>query len=934
MTLLHRLASVVTWIFRRKRSEQALDDELRAFVEMSAADKVRDGYSPAEARRLAIIELGGVEQTRERVRTYRHGGGLDDIGRDVRYALRTFARNPGFTVIVVLTLALGIGANTAIFSLIDALMLRTLPVPNPRELLQVAFRPATPADTPGVTFSYAMVRAFDEQRDIFSGVAGFSASSFDVGAPGSISHVPGAMVTGAYYETLGLTPALGRLLSRADDEAGAPLVAVLSYGYWERVFARRPDVLGQILTIKGLPVAIVGVSPPGFVGANVGSVADITMAAATLAQVNPSDAPLLGKGNFWMRTLARPAAGVQVEQATARLNAVWPQIADSVIAPHWPAFQRKGLAAASFQLNDGGTGWTFLRAMYRKPLIVLMAVVGLVLLIACANVASLLLARASARQREIAVRLAIGAGRGRIVRQLLIESTLLSLIGAAFGVGLAWVSGQFLVALISSGPFDAVFDLTPNWRVLGFTSAIAIATGLLFGMAPALQTTANGTAAALKSGRMGGSLSRVLPTLVSAQVALSLVLLAGAGLFVRTLHNLQSLDPGFNATGVLVAELERGPAVPAALLDEVQRLPGVLSATVSTHTPLNGSVWSEPAVPAGQAVPERDNAYFIGAGPDFFTTMQIPLVSGRAFTARDAGDGPTVAIVNEVFAQQHFKNQNPVGQHLAAKVNGARRDLEIVGLVRNTHAAGLRVAPPATVYVAYAQLSGRCADVRVGARDGCARSGLVRVPANAPNAVEWPGRSPGAVSPGAGDHHPGADDGDARRRIRTAGADARLRRALRPAGLRRRATDQGNRHSHGPRRPGGAGRRAGARSRHAARADRDRTRPAGRVSRISMGEVDAVRSDAGRPRHARRGNPAPCGRRATCGLHPGTPCRSSRPAGGAAARVDAAPETNEAASLVTASPMWQRDASTESPARRDAASSAHHPPRSIVRPVW
>ena len=706
MTLLHRLASVLTWIFRRNRAEQALDDELRAFVEMSAADKVRDGYSPAEARRLAIIELGGVEQTRERVRTYRHGGGLDDVGRDVRYAVRTFVRNPGFTVIVVLTLALGIGANTAIFSLIDALMLRSLPVPNPRELLQVAFRPTTPAETPGVTFSYAMVRAFDEQRDIFSGVAGFSASSFDVGAPGSISRVPGAMVTGAYYETLGLTPVLGRLLTRPDDEAGAPLVAVLSYGYWERVFARRPDVIGQTLTIKGLPVAIVGVSPPGFVGANVGSVADITMAAATLAQVNASDAPLLGKGNFWMRTLARPAAGVPVAQATARLNAVWPQIADSVIAPHWPVFQRKQLAGASFQLNDGGTGWTFLREMYRKPLIVLMAVVGLVLLIACANVASLLLARASARQREIAVRLAIGAGRGRIVRQLLIESTLLSLIGAAFGVGLAWVSGQFLVALISSGPFDAVFDLSPNWRVLAFTSAIAIATGLLFGMAPALQTTADGTAAALKSGRMGGSLSRALPTLVSAQVALSLVLLAGAGLFVRTLHNLQRLDPGFNATGVLVAELERGPAVPAALLDEVQRLPGVMSATVSTHTPLNGSVWSEPAVPAGQAVPERDNAFFIGAGPDFFTTMQIPLVSGRAFTARDAGDGPTVAIVNEVFAQQHFKNQNPVGQHLAAKVNGTRRDLEIVGLVRNTHAAGLRVAPPATVYVAYAQLSG------------------------------------------------------------------------------------------------------------------------------------------------------------------------------------------------------------------------------------
>jgi putative ABC transport system permease protein len=708
MTLLHRLASILRWLFNRSRAEQCLDDELQAFIDTSAAEKMRDGLPPAQARRLAILELGGVEQAKERVRTYRHGGWLDEVGRDVRYAFRMFVKSPGFTVIIVVTLALGIGANTAIFSLIDALMLRWLPVRNPQELVQLTLQTPGARGPGGESFSYAIVRALADQREIFTGVAGFSHFSFDVGAPGSVSRVPGAMVTGGYYETLGLNPVIGRLLTREDDEPGAPLVAVISYGYWERHLARSVGAVGQTMRINGAPVTVVGISPRGFVGATVGSTADITMSVAALPQVNPSAAPLLGPGNFWLRVLARPRAGVSISQATARLNAVWPQISEPVIAPHWPASRRKAMADSVFQLGPGGTGWTYLREVYRKPLFVLMAVVGLVLLIACANVASLLLARASARQREIAVRLAIGAARARIVRQLLIESTLLSSIGAAVGVGLAWLSGRFLVGMISTGPDQIAFDLAPNWHVLGFTSAVAIATGVLFGVAPALQATAAGPSAALKeSARMSGSRSRLLPSLVSAQVALSLVLLAGAGLFVRTLHNLQNVDPGFSAEGVLLADLEgRRTAVPRELLEDVQRLPGVASASLATHTPLSGSVWSEPAVPAGQPIPERDNAYFIGAGPRFFATMQIQLLSGREFTDRDSADGPAVAVVNEVYAQRYFANQKPVGQHLSANVRGKRRDLEIVGLVKNTNAAGLRAASPPTVYVAYAQLTG------------------------------------------------------------------------------------------------------------------------------------------------------------------------------------------------------------------------------------
>jgi putative ABC transport system permease protein len=706
VTLLHRLASVLRWIVYRNRAETDLDDELRTFVDMAAADQIRNGATPEDARRLALMHIGGIEQTKEHVRTGRHGAWLDEIGRDARYAVRNCAANPGFTIVVVLTLALGIGANTAIFSLIDALMLRSLPVLNPQQLVQVKMGEPT---KPAAHFSYPIARALANRDDIFSTAAGFSAGwSFNVGSPGSVVVVRGALVTGAFYETLGLTPAEGRLLARADDELGAPLVAVISHGYWERQYASRRDIIGHAITISGVPVTIIGVSPRGFVGANVGEVADITMPVAAIPQFQPESAQLLERGNVWLRVLARPASGLSLTQATARLDATWRQISSELIAPGWPAFLRKQMADAVFQLSPGGTGWTSLRDQYTRPLIVLMAVVSLVLLIACANVASLLLARASSRQREIAVRLAIGAGRARIVRQLLIESTLVSLIGAVLGVALAWFTGRFLVTLISSGPFSVYVDLSPNWHVLGFTMALGIATALAFGTAPALQATAAQPSSALRAdSRTTAATSRLLPLLVSGQVALSLVLLVGAGLFVRTLQNLQAVDPGFSSEGVLLVDLNTRPnPVPMAFLDDLRQTPGVVSASMSTHTPFNGATWSESAVPAGQQIPERENALFVGAAPGFFATMQIRLLAGREFSDSDTLNRPTVAIVNRAYAQRFFPDQNPVGQHLSAMVRGERKDLTIVGLAESTLTAALRLPPRATVYVAYAQLTG------------------------------------------------------------------------------------------------------------------------------------------------------------------------------------------------------------------------------------
>jgi putative ABC transport system permease protein len=714
MTLLRRLASVLRWLVRRKTSEKQLNDELQSFLAMSAAEKMRDGASPAEALRLANLELGGVDQVKEKVRNGRHGALLDEILGDLRHAIRMFAKSPGFILVIVLTLGLGIGANTAIFSLIDALMLRWLPVDNPEKLIQLELQTS---DSKAIrdTFSYAIVREVAKQKEILASVAGFSsANSFNVGTPGATTKVSGAMVTGSFYEVLGIKPTIGRLLTAMDDEPGAAAAAVISYGYWERQFSRRPDALGKTLLINGASVPIVGVSAPGFIGANVGQIADITLPVAALPTVNPSQAGLLGPGNFWLRILARPNPALSVAESRTRFNAAWPGIAEEALSSRWPVAQRKALASAVFEFGRGGRGWTFLRQIYRKPLLVLMALVALVLLISCANVASLLLARGSVRQREIAVRLALGSGRGRILRQLLIESALLSLLGSIFGIGLAWVSSRFMVNMISAGPAQIIFDLTPNAHVLGFTSAIAIATAIAFGLAPALQISAAAPLSVLKEDSRSGSRFRLLPSLVGVQVAMSLILLIGASLFVRTLQNLRNLDRGFNSEGVLLVSFDSGQrsTIYEEVVEEAQRLPGAASASVSTTTPLSGFLWTEPAVPTGEPLPQNDNAIFVGTGLAFFRTMQTPLLSGREFTERDSTNSLAVAVIDETYAQQYFPNQNPLGKYISTTASigevprGQSRNLEVVGVARNTSTNGLRSKPFPTIYVPYAQLNG------------------------------------------------------------------------------------------------------------------------------------------------------------------------------------------------------------------------------------
>jgi predicted permease len=694
---------------RRKDREKDLERELQSHLESEAAEREDAGLLPEEARYAARRALGNATLLKENVREIWVSLFFDRLKQDLSYALRGLRKNPVFTATAVLSLALGIGANTAIFSLIDALLLRSLPVRAPQELVQLTMLGRT--GQPHESFSYPLVQALAAHSEIFSGLCGFSATStFTVGAPGSLEPTPGAWVTGEYYETLGIFPAAGRLLTRDDDRPGAVPVAVITDGYWKRKFGRDPGAIGQPILIAGKPVIIAGVTPAGFKGANVGEAADLTLPLGVIRQLQSGENSeyALDTSSWWLRVLARPHPGISQAELNARLRVIWPRIVESVVND--PGSRRR-VEGSTLENTAGGSGWTDLRRQFRQPLLVLMAVVGLLLLIACANVANLLLARATARQKEIAVRLAIGAGRARIVRQLLTESAVLSFFGAAAALALAWFGGRFLITELSSGQARALtLDVSPNWHVLAVTSVAAIVAGFVFGIVPALRGTNAGPAAAFKD-QTAGSRYGLARLLVISQVSLSFLLLIGAGLFVRTLQNLRHLDPGFQRNGVLLAHVD-GTQVGYSgarlaefyldLLQKVQPLPGVTAASFSLITPLSGGGISQSMKVNGQPTGQEE-IYFNAISPRYFETMGTPVLLGREFTVRDSARAPLVGIVNETFAKHYLHEGSPIGQRLTlATQTGTgflNQEFDVVGMVRDAVYESLREAPPPTVYV-------------------------------------------------------------------------------------------------------------------------------------------------------------------------------------------------------------------------------------------
>jgi predicted permease len=695
----------------RRRSLKDLDDDIRDHLDRETQDNIDRGMTPEDARAAAHRRFGSVALIKEDARAVWIPVWFDQLVQDARYALRMLRRSPGFSAVVILTLALGIGLNTGIFGLIDALLLRRLPVRNPQELIALT---RIQGGQIGENFSYPQVKYLAEQNEMFTDLCGYDNDTFNVGPPETLEPTGGAWVSGSYYQTLGLMPAVGRLLGPDDDRPGAALAAVITDSLWARKFARDANAVGRTLLVEGVPVTIVGVSPTGFSGAIVGKAADITVALSALPQLKPERGFMLGVGGRWLKVLARPRPGLSQDQLKARLAVVWPQYLSTTVSGQMSPAARARALSTTVGIRAGATGSSPLRGQFRQPLLVLMGVVGLVLVIACVNVANLLLARAAARHREVGLRLALGASRGRVVRQLLTESGLLAMAGGGLGIAFASFGSGVLVKLISSGP-DAseaiALDLGPSWNVLAFTSLVTVTTTLFFGLAPAFRATVvepNLTMNASPS-RVTGSRGHLSSALVAAQVSISLLLLIGAGLFVQTLQNLRTLDPGFRHEGVLLVQVDatragydgtRLRAFYQQVLTIAERLPGVTAASLSSITPLMGGGISLPIAVNGQPITSGELHCNLVA-PRYFETLSTSILLGRDFTRRDDETAPGVAIVNEAFVRQYMPNASPLEQRVS--VVGAPRELQVVGVVKDAVYEGLRQPPPPTVYGAYFQ---------------------------------------------------------------------------------------------------------------------------------------------------------------------------------------------------------------------------------------
>jgi predicted permease len=693
VSLIARLRSWVYASLHPTDLNRAMDDEMEFHLDAYAEDLMHRGLAPDDARRRALAELGSLDARKEECREALGLRLLDELRGDVRYAARLLRRSPAFTTIAILCLALGIGANTAIFTLVDAALLRSLPVADPGRLVVV--QSLDPRGLGGSSFSYPQ---FADLREHAGAVADtFAYASIDLNlSAGDLTDAPkGLLVSDNYFAVLGVQPAIGRGFAPSDEA-----VAVLSYRFWQTRFRGDASVVSRTVGLNGLPFTVIGVAPPRFFGVEVGSAPDMFVPLGMCDRLLPGAPRLPRPNNFWLNVMARLGPGVTLSQAAAYTDAVYHR-GISEQASGMRANLVRMLEARRIVFRPGAKGMHSVGEQLGTPLVVLMTVVSLVLLIACANVANLLLARAAARRREIALRLALGAGRVRLVRQFLTESLALSTAGGALGVLFALWSSRVLTGFFA----NRVLDIALDARVLGFALAASVLTGLLFGVAPALRGSRPDLTAALK-----GDGSRDAPDqrvrlgrfLVSSQVAVSLLLLIGAGLFIRTLGNLRAIDPGFRSDHVLLAALNPGLSRYSpdrtrtfydALLDRVSRLPGVQSASLADAPLLSGMYIDGLSVEGGEQAAETSLRL---VGPRFFETMGITVRVGRDFSPGDRSGSPAVAIINETIARKYFAGVNPIGRHVGL---GGTPEMEIVGVIADTKYRGLREPVPNTLYL-------------------------------------------------------------------------------------------------------------------------------------------------------------------------------------------------------------------------------------------
>jgi putative ABC transport system permease protein len=639
---------------------------------------------------------------------------FDDVLQDVRYALRALCSSPGFSAVAILSLALGIGANTAIFSLINAVILKMLPVSHPEQLVELGTKTED-----GLSFTNPVWEQVRDRQDVFSGAFAYSPTRLNLAMGGEVRNANASWVSGDFFRTLGVNALLGRTIAADDDKRGCPVIGLLSYDFWQREFGGGADVLDRRLTLNTHPVRIVGVAPPGFSGIQVGEAVDVYLPLCAEGTVIRENSALDKRANSWLWIFARLRPGISQQQALARMNTLAPQIFADTLPSNFPPAPQKRYLAQRFSLLPGAKGFSNIRHDYKAALYTLMAAVVMVLLIACANVANLLISRAAVRRKEVAIRMAIGASRARLIRQLLTESVLLSSIGAILGVVFAQWASRLLVRFLSTTNANVVLDLSIDIRVLAFTTAVAIGTGILFGLAPAWQGTRVDPHFAMKANargvvesQAGFSLGKIL---VASQVALSLVLLIGAGLMLKTFAKLATLDTGFDKKQVLLIRLDpRYASVPPdrrlSLYQELQRrlaaVPGVRSASFADITPVSGSSsYRVIHVDGHMAKSPEDSVVWINSiSAGFFATMETPFIAGRDFDAHDTPQAPLVAVVNESMANKFFgSRRDAVGKTFRPGGNGGS-PIQIIGVVKDTKYTSLRAEGEAIAYYPLSQL--------------------------------------------------------------------------------------------------------------------------------------------------------------------------------------------------------------------------------------
>ncbi len=727
MSLAGEFKRRLTMLLHRDQFRRDLDEEMRLHLELRRQQQIASGLTPEAAHQSTQRRFGNTTRMKEKSHMTWGWDWLETFLQDTGFGLRSMLRTPAITVVALISLALGIGANTAIFSFLDAMMLRSLPVRDPQQLVKLGIE-----DWGGITdnfvctelYSYPFYRQFQRKNAVFSDTAAiFSMMNnvhgfIDQQQESQLIHVQA--VSGTYFQTLGVGALMGRMLNDADDSSeGDHPVVVISEGFWKRTFGRDPSILKHQLRLGNVVYDIVGVAPAEFFGTKVGEAPDVWAPLSMAGLIPPGWGSYKENFSESLYILGRLKPGVTMEQATANVNVLFPQILHSFPDAKLTQENVADLARAHVTLKSMASGLSDLRRTYSRPLMVLMTIVGLVLLIACANIANLLLARSTTRARELAVRQALGAGRSRIIRQLLTESLSLALAGGALGMGLAAVANRLLLGMISRGSDGVLLDVSLNLRLLAFTFAVTVCTALLFGTFPAVRATRLHLVESLKSGRGASSAASRSPLakiLVISQVALSLVLMVAACVFLRTLVNLNRVDVGFNKENVLRLDIDsditgyKGNDPRLKMLfkeieERVNGLPGVKAASFSAFTFIEGS-WSTNIRVPGMTVNRDTNVNHNVVGDAYFATMQIPILAGRTFGPQDTATSQRVAIISEHMARILFPAGSPIGHTYFIGSDddpGAPSEVQVIGVARDVKLHGLEGPVRYIDYLPYSQ---------------------------------------------------------------------------------------------------------------------------------------------------------------------------------------------------------------------------------------